>query len=85
MNYNIPENTMAALHRYVYYRVLPGSFLTSVLTNDLFGAYGRADTENLAAMKDILSYVYMEIPSVSWGNQEKVNQWVSGPAHPPEL
>ena len=48
----IPAHTKAALDRYVNDRLLPGGFLTAVLSNDLFGAVGSADSENLAALPE---------------------------------
>ena len=43
----IPEHTKGALDRYVDHGLEPGGFLTAVLTNDLFGAVARADSENI--------------------------------------
>lgn len=70
--YNIPEHTRAAIERYLQYGYMPGDFLVCVLTNDLFGAVGRADSENIKALKDICMFVYNEMPSNSWGSWEKV-------------
>ena len=76
MAYQIPQHTKEALDRYVQDRILPGGFLMSVLTNDLFGAVGRADSENLAALADIVKYVYNELPSGCWGSRDAVYAWV---------
>ena len=70
--YDIPEHTRGALERYVHHGLMPGDFLVSVLTNDLFGALGRADKQNLMALRDICMFVYDEMPSNSWGTREKV-------------
>ncbi len=72
----IPEHTLGALDRYVNDRLLPGGFLVAVLSNDLFGAVGRADSENLAALADICRYVYNELPSSCWGSKDKIWAWV---------
>jgi hypothetical protein len=72
----IPDHTKAALDRYVEHKILPGGFLLAVLSNDLFGAVGRADSQNLAALPDIVKYVYNEMPSASWGSQDMVYKWV---------
>jgi len=71
----IPERTLASLERYVQDRVPPGGFLLAVLTNDLLGAVSRADKENLAALPEIVSYVYHEIPGNCWGSKDAVWQW----------
>ena len=72
----IPAHTKAALDRYVNDRLLPGGFLTAVLSNDLFGAVGSADSENLAALPEIVRYVYNELPANSWGSKDKIWRWV---------
>jgi len=72
----IPAHTKAALDRYVEHKMLPGGFLMAVLSNDLFGAVGRADSENLAALPDIVKYVYNHMPADSWGSVDKVYKFV---------
>jgi hypothetical protein len=72
----IPAHTKAALDRYVNHKILPGGFLMKVLSNDLFGAVGQADSENAAALPDIVRYVYNEMPANSWGSQELVYKFV---------
>lgn len=72
----IPATTQRALELYVNKRISPGGFLYSLLTNDLFGAISKADAANLAAIKDICFYVYNEMPADSWGNYDKVKQWL---------
>jgi len=71
----IPQRTLDSLDRYVRHHVPTGGFLLAVLTNDLFGAVGNADSENLAALPEICRYVYNELPSESWGNKTKVWAW----------
>lgn len=73
----IPAHTKAALDRYVNDRILPGGFLTAVLTNDLFGAVGYADSTNLAALPDIVRYVYNELPSGCWGSRDVMWKWIN--------
>lgn len=74
----IPAHTKAALDRYINDRILPGGFLTAVLSNDLFGAVGKADSENLAALPEIVRYIYNEVPSSSWGTKDIIWKWVEG-------
>ena len=73
--YNIPTHTQGALTRYVKEGMYPGGFLESVLSNDLFGAIGQADRENTAALRDIVMFVYNEVPSNAWGSKEKVYRY----------
>jgi len=72
----IPEDTKFYIDRYVNEHYPVGHFLTAVLSNDLVGAFSRADDHNLRAMMDIVSYCYNDIPSTCWGNPEKVKKWL---------
>lgn len=53
-----------------------GGFLKAVLSNDLQGAFGKADDGNQATMFEIISYCYNEIPSACWGSPEAVKKWI---------
>lgn len=74
---NIPEHTRGALLRYRDKGYEPGGFLASVLANDLMGAVSRADSENKHVLKEICNWIYMRMPSSSWGNADKVETWIS--------
>lgn len=77
MYYEIPEHTKAALDRYVNDRLPPGGFLTAVLTNDLTGAVTRADDINRRHLPEIVGYLFNECPASCWGNQQRVEAWLS--------
>ena len=47
--YNIPAHTRYALTEFIERGIQVGGFLHSVLSNDLFGALGSADGDNLPA------------------------------------
>lgn len=68
--------TKDSIDRYVNDRLPPGGFITAVLTNDLIGAVGKADSENLADLHEICTYIYNSIPSNAWGSKEKMNAWM---------
>ena len=72
----IPAHTKAELDRYVNRKILPGGFLIAVLSNDLFGAVGRGDSENLAALPDIVRYVYNRMPADSWGSKDQIYRFL---------
>ena len=76
MKTEIPSHTEEALRLYVDKGLPTGGFLYAVLTNDLFGAYSRADSENLAAMEAIVRYVYNKLPIGAWGSPENVKNWL---------
>ena len=73
----IPGVTMDALKRYIEQKTPTGGFLASLLSNKLFESMTRADTGNLAAIKEIVCWVYMHAPSDCWGSEEKVTKWMS--------
>jgi len=72
----IPQRTKDSLDRYVNDRILPGGFLTKVLSNDLFGAIGQADKENLESLPEIVRYIYNQLPADSWGSRDMVYKFV---------
>lgn len=74
----IPTTTKEALDRYAKHRVPTGGFLRAVLEDKLFEAFNRADGENTRAMKEIVMYVWNDMPADCWGSKEKVDAWLKG-------
>ena len=74
-NIKIPEHIKGGIERFVFHGLLPGHFLTAVLTNDLIEAVNRADDESLDHLGPIVKFVYNEIPSTCWGTKLKVAEW----------
>ena len=72
----IPKRIMEALERYEHGGVLPGHFLQAILHNNLFVTVWRADDDSYAALKQIVHYVYNEMPGNCWGSKDVVNEWV---------
>jgi hypothetical protein len=72
----IPEHIMASIDRYANDKIPTGGFLRACLENNLSEAIGRADSACQAALKEIVMYIYWEIPSVCWGSKEKVEEWL---------
>ena len=72
----IPQDIKNHIDNYVNQKYPPGSFLYAVLTNDLMGAVSKADHINSQYLKDIMIYVYNDIPSACWGSREKVEEWL---------
>lgn len=68
----IPQHTHDAIRRYLDYGYQPGSFLTSVLSNDLIGAVGYADEINIQYIPDIVRWLQINVPSYAWGSPEAV-------------
>lgn len=72
----VPAHTLAALQRYVDDNILPGGFLIAVLSNDLFGAVARADSENGHALPWIVKFIYNRMPGDCWGSEEKIYKFL---------
>ena len=64
---------------YVKYRTHPGSGFYTILSNDLFGAFGHCDSTIRDNMHDIIKYIYNDdsVPCVCWGSKEAVKKWLS--------
>ena len=75
-HYGVPEHIIDGFEFYVFHRIEPGGFLTSVLENDLKGAIGRADHINIHHLKEIVSFVYNCLPAQCQGTPEKVRSWL---------
>lgn len=76
MYHVIKEDVIESLHRFVFQKINPGSFLQSVLCNDLVEAVGRADRVNLATLKEIVSYCYTRLPANCWKSYERYEAWL---------
>jgi hypothetical protein len=74
---NVPEHTLGAIDNYVKHKYEPGSFLYSVLINDLKGAVSCADMMNQAALADIVKYLYNYVPATCWGSEDAVQRWLA--------
>lgn len=75
MSYDIPEITRESIDAWVQDAKPTGGFLRAVLENNLREAFARADNDNSAAMHDIVSYLYNEVPGLCWGSPERVAEW----------
>lgn len=76
MNEPIPQHLLNGLRRYADQGIPTGSFLRSVLENNLQMAVGRADEQSLAALKAIVAYVRWELPGSCHGSPERVAAWI---------
>lgn len=75
--YDIKESTLNALYRYVEDKTPTGDFLHAVLTNNLCVAIGRADPENMVALKEIMKFCHNEIRMDCYGSPKVVKDWLS--------
>lgn len=68
----ITEEAQQAILDYVNKGEDPGGFLNSVLCNDLVNAVGRADDQEFAMIRDLVNFVYKNMPYETWGNHKAV-------------
>ena len=78
----IPPNTQSQIDEYVKQKCPPGSFVYAVLTNNLVNAVAKADDVNILYLRDIILYVYNDIPSACWGSREAVEEWLNPKVNP---
>ena len=74
----IPTHTKEALDNYFLKGYEPGGFITSILTNNLYGAVNSADIANRHAIWEIVKWLTAEaeVPSASWGTKDHVSNWL---------
>jgi hypothetical protein len=78
---NVPEHTRKALEDYFIHGYQPGSFLTSVLANDLLTASCRADAQNKQCLGYIAEWIVHNSPVGSYGSYDAVYSWCRGNEH----
>lgn len=72
----LPHHMVRGMRLYIENGIEPGSFMMSVLCNDLKGAIGRADHVNSQFLGNIVSWLVSNAPSTCWGSEKKVNDWL---------
>jgi hypothetical protein len=72
----IPPHMQDAIKRYVIDKLRPGSFLSSVISNDLRGAVNYADSENLPLLPVYVKWFYNRAPSGCSGNPQQLEDWL---------
>jgi hypothetical protein len=75
-DYNVPDHTQTALTDYIERGIPVGGFLHAVLSNNLFDAVNKADSQNLPVLKDLTNWVSTQAPTGSWGAEALVLRWI---------
>ena len=73
----IPEGIRAGLVHAVVFGYRPGDFLSAVFSNDLMGAFGRADENSAKGMLALLTWIQSFAPRQCWGSQEQRDKWAA--------
>jgi hypothetical protein len=72
----IPAHILPGIARYLADGIVPGEFLTAMLTNDLRGVMQHADEQNMERLPAIWHFLYNNIPSSAWGSRERMAKWI---------
>ncbi len=70
------EQSKESLYNYFVHGFEPGGFMTAVLSNDLFGAVGRADSVNTDLISQYARWIENRAPYGSYGDRETVKGWL---------
>ena len=74
--HGLPEYMFSGLELYVRRGVLPGSFLTALLRNDLHGSFRQADPTNSKLIREWVLFLQEHVQAMCWGSRERVREWV---------
>ena len=72
----IPQSTIYGLQNYAKDHIPTGSFLRACLSNDLMGAFGKADLFNKEVLEAITIYIYNEMPANCHGSPKHYKEWI---------
>jgi hypothetical protein len=61
---------------YIEQGIEPGSFMVAILSNDLMGAFQRADHVNVEFMRHWADWLYNDCPMAARGKPERVENWI---------
>lgn len=73
----VPDYMWGGISGYMLDGIPVGGFLTALLSNDLMGAFARADDYNTRAMLDWSAFLYNFAPSESHGSRAKHDAWLA--------
>ncbi len=69
---------IAGIDRYVNQRIPVGGFLESVISNDLYASFARADLQSELHIEKVVRYLHDDCPADCWGSPDKYTAWLEG-------
>jgi len=72
----IPDYMRSIVISYVIDHCPVGGFLERVISNDLVGAIGKADNNNIRNIPAYINWFYNYAPTDCWGNNEVYKNWI---------
>lgn len=75
-NVGVHQATINSIIQYFDWGCPTGSFTKAILTNDLFGTYSKADSNNSKLIGDIVRVIYMYCPISAYGSPAAYDEWI---------
>ncbi|WP_162947037.1 hypothetical protein [Ruegeria sp. EL01] len=72
----LPAHMQDGFRLYIEKGIPMGSFGRAFLSNDLMGAFNRADETNRASMFDLCVWLHNRAPIGCHGSPERVDEWI---------
>lgn len=74
--WNVSKDFAEPFYNYLVFGYTPGSFFTSILANDFFGAVQHSHPANtVEALKHLVGWMRDTMPAEAYGSYEKVAKW----------
>lgn len=74
--WSVSKEFFDPMYNYLVYGYQPGSFFTSLLANDLFGAIPRSHpSNNIESLKHLCGWIQDKFPKQAWGSYDRVDKW----------
>ena len=75
-NFVVPTYMREPILLYIKEGIHPGSFLASIIANNLVGAVGNADDNNIKEIPAFVNYFHNYAPNDCWGSVDLMNNWI---------
>lgn len=79
--YRMTDESRQSLYNYFVHGLEPGSFMTAVLSNNLYGACARADSTNIGLIQQYSLWIVNHAPHGSYGDTVTVRGWLRKNEH----
>jgi hypothetical protein len=77
LSFTMRDNMLFALSEYAFNGRPVGDFLRHVISNDLMGAVGHADADNMRNLPAFTAWLYNEAPALCHGSRERYDAWLN--------
>ena len=76
LRWEVDKDYFDPIFNYLVYGWEPGSFFTSLLANDFFGAVQHSHPANsIPALKKLCGWIRDALPNAAWGSYQQVQTW----------